>query len=215
MKVIITGTTGYVGEGVMHACLDNKHIDVVLSVSRKPLGFSHPKLKELIVEDFMTLQPSTPELQGYDAVFFCAGITSVGTPKDTYRTICYEIPMQFARAVGPHNKMTFIYLSGAGTSPRNPQAWAKVKSQTEQELLAMPFKGAFGFRPAIMRPHPRQHFKPLVEKASRRSYPICRFLGLGNPIEEVAQAMIAVSQNGYHTPWIGVRDIKRLAKRLD
>ena len=91
MKIILTGATGFVGEGILLACLDREEVEKVLSVSRRPCEISHPKLEEYIVEDFMTLPVDDPKLQGYDACFFCAGKSNIGMSKDDYYHLSYEI----------------------------------------------------------------------------------------------------------------------------
>lgn len=212
MKVIITGTTGYVGEGILLTCLEDDRIEKVLSVSRRSCGRSHPKLEEYLVPDFMQIPADDPKLHGYDAVFFCAGISSVGCPADQYKIISHDIPIHFAEAVAPKESMTFIYLSGAGTSDKNPQAWAKVKSATEKELIAMPFKGAFGFRPAFMKPYKDQKFITGVQKSFAYLYPIFKLLGQGNTIQDVENAMVIVSQKGYAGNFISVKDIRKMRR---
>lgn len=212
MKVIITGTTGYVGEGVMHACLDDERIEKVLSVSRKPLGYSHPKLEEYIVPDFMALQPGDVRLQGYDAVFFCAGISSVGIDMATYKHICQDVPLHFAEVVDPREKMVFTYVSGGGTSDTNPQEWAKIKSSTEKQLMSMGFRGAYGFRPMLMYPHPRQQFRKEFQRGTKLMYPLAWLFGMTNPIVDVARAMISLTEAPIAQPFIGIRDIRKLAK---
>jgi len=213
MKVIVTGTTGYVGEGILLSCLEDARIGKVLSVSRRSCGLSHPKLEEWLVPDFMAIPEDEPRLQGYDAVFFCLGISSVGCPEEQYRVTSYDIPLHFAHTVGPKEKMTFVYVSGAGTGEKNPQKWAKVKTATEKALTAMPFKGAFGFRPAFMKPFKGQRFITGVQKAFPFFYPLMKLLGQANTIQEVESAMVRVSLEGYTTPFIGVRDIRALARK--
>ena len=127
MKVILTGATGYVGEGVLLAMLDDKRIEKVLSVGRRPCGHTHPKLEEYLVPDLMQLQSGDPRLEGYDVVYFIAGITSVGTPKEIYKVISHDIPVHFASIMPHKERMTFIYLSGGGTSSRGLQNWQKGK----------------------------------------------------------------------------------------
>ena len=151
MKIIITGTTGYVGEGTLLELLKVDAVEKVLSVSRKPTGVEHEKLEEYIVPDFMQLKQGDEHFNGFDAVFFIAGITSVGTPKDVYLRISQEIPLHFADIMPEKQNMTFIYLSGAGTTPNGKQFWQQVKSTTEKEIQSKGFKRAFGFRPAIMK----------------------------------------------------------------
>ena len=130
MKIILTGATGYVGEGVMLELLRKEQIEKVLSVSRRPVEIDKYnsltdneklKLEEYIVQDMMTLQTGDSHFSGYDAVFFIAGITSIGTPEDVYRVISYDIPTHFADIMPDKNQMTFIYLSGAGTNPKGKQ----------------------------------------------------------------------------------------------
>lgn len=212
MKVIVTGTTGYVGEGIMLSCLEDPRVDKVLSVSRKSVNRSHPKLEEYIVEDFMSLQPGDPRLQGYDAVLFCAGISSVGTPMDKYAVICHDIPMQFARAVGPVEKMTFFYLSGYGTSDANPQQWAKIKHSTEKELAEMPFKAVYWYRPCFMKAHKDQQFRKSFAVSTALLYPLTRLIGMANTIQEVASSMVSLTADPIKQREIGVSEIRRLAK---
>ena len=213
MRIILTGATGYVGEGVLLACLDNPAVEKVLSVSRRPCGHTHPKLEEYLVPDFMDLKAGDPKLQDYDAVFFCAGISSVGVKEAFYKIISHDIPLHFADAVGPKENMTFIYLSGAGTGESNPQKWAKVKTATEKALMHMPFKHAFGFRPAFMKPYAGQRFITGIQKSFRYFYPVMKFFGQANTIQDVENAMVRVSQEGYPSPYISVKDIRMLAPK--
>ena len=213
MKVIITGTTGYVGEGVMLACLDNPEIEKVLSVSRRPCGHTHPKLEEYIVPEFMGLREGDPKLQGYDAVFFIAGISSVGLKEEQYVGISHDIPLHFANVVGPKEKMTFVYLSGAGNYSNTKQMWVRVKKSTEDALVAMPFKGAYNFRPCIMWRYKGQKRIQTMQYFFWAMYPFFKLVGMWNRISEVADAMIAVSKNGYHKAAIECRDISKLAKQ--
>lgn len=214
MKVIITGTTGYVGEGVLRCCLEHPKIEKVLSVSRKSTGITHPKFEELIVDDFMKLHSGDERLAGYDAVFFIAGISSVGCPKDKYFKISREIPIHFAEIMPEKERMTFIYLSGAGTNANGKLDWQQVKGGTENMLFEMPFKGAFGFRPAFMKPHKEQTCRRGFQFASRLLYPLFRGINQANKMEEVAAAMIECSLNGYPSRYIEVGDIRELAKSV-
>ena len=213
MKVIITGTTGYVGEGVMLACLDNPEIEKVLSVSRRPCGHSHPKLEEYIVPEFMGLREGDPKLQGYDAVFFIAGISSVGLKEEQYVGISHDIPLHFANVVGPKEKMTFVYLSGAGNYSNTKQMWVRVKKSTEDALVEMPFKGAYNVRPAIMWRYKGQKRIQTMQYFFWAMYPLIKLTGMWNTMHEIAGAMIEVSKNGYHKATIECRDISKLAKQ--
>ncbi|MBR6346701.1 MAG: hypothetical protein IKR69_04860 [Bacteroidales bacterium] len=212
MKVILTGATGYVGEGVLLECLDNPEIDKVLSVSRRPCGHFHPKLEEYIVHDFMALRPGDEKLAGYDAVFFCAGTTSVGKREEEYKIISHDIPLHFAEVVGPKEKMTFVYVSGAGNYNHTDQMWVRVKKSTEDALVRMPFKGAYNFRPAIMWRYKGQKNIQKMQYFFWFLYPLVKFFDYWNTMSEVGRAMIAVTRSGYPCHEIEVRDISKLAK---
>lgn len=214
MKVIITGTTGYVGEGVLRCCLEHPAIEKVLSVSRKTTNIEHPKLEEYIVEDFMKLQTEDPHWAGYDAVFFIAGISSVGCPQDKYFTISRTIPIHFAEIMPEKEKMTYIYLSGAGTNANGKLAWQQVKGGTENLLSQMAFKRTYGFRPAFMKPHRAQTFRRGFQVVSRLLYPFFRLINQANTMEEVTAAMIACTKNGYTSRYIEVGDIRKLANSM-
>lgn len=212
MNVILTGATGYVGEGVLLECLDNPEIKKVLSVSRRPCGHVHPKLREYIIEDFMDLKEGDPVLQGYDAVFFCAGISSVGMKEEKYKVISHDIPLHFADIVGPKDKMTFVYVSGAGNYNHTDQMWVRVKKSTEEALGRKGFKGSYNFRPAIMWRYKGQLHIQKMQYVFWALYPLFKFFGLWNTMSEVGRAMIAVSRDGYKVREIEVRDISTLAK---
>ena len=213
MKVIITGTTGYVGEGVLLECLDNPEIEKVLSVSRRPCGHVHPKLEEYLVKDFMALEAGDEKLKGYDAVFFCAGISSVGMKEDQYKVISHDIPLRFAQIVNPKDRMTFVYVSGAGNYNHTDQMWVRVKKSTEDALVRMPFKGAYNFRPAIMWRYKGQKHVQKMQYVFWALYPLVKFFGYWNTMSEVGRAMIAVSRDGYPVHEIEVKDISKLAKK--
>lgn len=214
MKVILTGATGFVGEGVLLECLQNPEVEEVLVVGRRSCGVEHPKLQEYLLPDLLAIPMGDPRLAGYDACFFCAGITSVGTPADQYRAISYEIPLHLAKAMGPSAAKTFIYVSGAGTGT-NQQAWGKVKRQTEDELQTLGFGRVFLFRPAIMLPTPGQRFFTVSAlKVLKYGKPFWRlFRSWVNDMEQVGRAMISATKSGYKTPYIEVSDIHALAPR--
>lgn len=213
MKVILTGATGYVGEGVLLAMLEDSRIDMVLSVGRRSCGVVHPKLEEYIVSDFMTLKEGDTHFEGYDVVFFIAGISSVGTPHDIYQVISHDIPVHFAKIMPTKEKMSFIYLSGGGTSDKGRQFWQKVKSSTERETAAMGFKHAYGWRPMMMVPYKGQKNRQLkAQKASLLLYPLFRLLGMHCSMKEMVDAMYKVCTEGYHKTAIESYDIIRIAK---
>ena len=142
MKVIITGSTGMAGEGVLLECLQNENVSSVLSISRKPCGIEHARLKELIVPDFMKLQEFETEVAGYDACFYCAGISSVGMKETRYHRITYDTTIAFASVLSKVNpNMVFCYITGSGTdsTERGRIMWARVKVKTENALMKKPF----------------------------------------------------------------------------
>lgn len=170
MKVIITGATGMVGEGVLLECLENTAVSEVLMVNRRPSPLKHAKLKELILPDFMKPDEHAAALSGYDACFFCAGISSVGMSEEKYTKTTYDTTLAFAAKLAAWNPgMVFTYVSGAHTdsSEKGKLMWARVKGRTENALMQLPFKGVYNFRPGFMKPFPAQQnvkalFKPLI-----------------------------------------------------
>lgn len=215
MRVIITGTTGMVGEGVLLECLDHPEITEVLSVSRKPAEITHPKLKEYLVADFLSLKENDEMLKGYDACFFCSGVSSVGMKEEEYRRVTYDTTMNFAKAVTPDPQMSFVYVSGGGTdsSEKGPMAWARIKGKTENDLMKLPFRQAFGFRIGFLIPNPRQ--KRVLKYYNYVSWllPVIKlvFPNIITTMKQVAEAMIYVSKNGYERNVIYVKDIKAIS----
>lgn len=217
MRIIITGATGMVGEGVLLECLNDPEITEVLSVSRKPAGITHPKLKEYIVADFLSLEENDEKLHGYDACFFCAGVSSVGIKEEEYRRITYDTTLNFAKAVNPNPQMSFIYVSGGGTdsTEKGRMVWARIKGKTENDLMKLPFKQAFGFRIGFLIPNPQQ--KRVLKYYNYISWliPVIKLLfpNIITTMNQVAQAMIYVSQNGYSNNVIFVKDIKAVSEK--
>jgi uncharacterized protein YbjT (DUF2867 family) len=219
MKIILTGATGMIGEGILMECLADNRITEILSVSRKPCGKTHPKLKEYIVPDFLALQETDETLKGYEACFFCAGISSVGMDQKDYERITYDTTLQFARATGPNPNMSFIYVSGSGTdsSEKGKLHWARVKGKTENDLMKLPFKQAFGFRIGIVQPAAGQSHVLRFYKYLAWLMPVLKtlFPAITNTMKQVAEAMIQVSDKGFPRNVIFVKDIHLLnADRL-
>ena len=154
-KVIITGATGMVGKGVLLESLDHEAIGEVLVIGRNPVGMEHPKLKELIHTDFSDFSMVKDKLKGYDACFFCLGISAAGLKEEQYKRITYGFTMALASTLFENNPdMTFTYVSGQGTdsTEKGRMMWARVKGKTENDLLNMGFKQAFMFRPGAIIP---------------------------------------------------------------
>src|SRR3954470_7896795 len=154
IRAIITGSTGMVGEGVLHVCLQQSEVEAILVINRKPCGITHPKLKEIIQADFYNLSAIENQLTGYNACFFCLGISSIGMKEPEYFKITYTLTMHVAETLSSLNKdMTFCYISGAGTdsTEKGRSMWARVKGKTENDLMKLPFKQVFSFRPGFMK----------------------------------------------------------------
>jgi hypothetical protein len=157
MKIhaILTGATGMVGEGVLHECLLSPDVEKVLVIGRKPCGVEHSKMEEIIHPDMSDLSAIEQKLSHYNACFFCAGKSSLGMKEEEFTRVTYDLTMSFARTLSRINQeMVFCYISGAGTdsSERGRLMWARVKGKTENDLMKLPFKRVYNFRPAFMRP---------------------------------------------------------------
>ncbi len=214
IKVIITGATGMVGEGVLFECLQNEKVSEVLIVSRRHYDLQHPKLKELIVPDFLKMEEYAENVKGYDACFFCAGVSSVGMKEDKYTKLTYDTTMAFAKALLTVNSnMVFTYVSGAKTdsSEKGRMMWARVKGKTENDLAKLPFKAEYNFRPGVMQPFPGQkNWKPIVKFLVK----IIKALSPKSvlTLQEVGRAMINAVTVGYPKNVLEVSDIRKLAR---
>lgn len=214
MKVILTGATGMVGEGVLIECLAHPAVDKVLVASRRSCGRSHPKLTEVIAGNFADLSPIEEKLAGYGACFFCAGVTSIGKDEDEYRKITYDLTINFAEAFkrqNPGRGLTFCYVSGYGTnsSERGKSMWARVKGKTENRLIKIFGSSAYMFRPGYMKPTKGQRRILKAYWGWQISYP---FMKLVMPrftctLKEVGLAMINCALNGYSKNILEVKDI--------
>ena len=155
MKIILFGASGMVGQGTLRECLLDPEVTTVLSIVRGSTGQQHAKLREIVHKDFFDFSSIESELAGFDACFFCLGISSAGMSEEKYRHITYDITLAAAQTLVKLNpNMTFIFVSGAGTdsSERGSSMWARVKGQTENALRRLPFKAAYMFRPAVIVP---------------------------------------------------------------
>ncbi|OAI57434.1 epimerase [Acidobacteria bacterium SCGC AG-212-P17] len=155
MRVILFGATGMVGQGVLRECILAKDVDSILVLGRSSTGQQHPKLQEIVQSDLFDLSPIEARLSGFDACFFCLGVSAAGMSEQDYRRLTYDLTMSVAHTLVRLNLgMTFIYVSGAGTdsSERSRMMWARVKGKTENDLLKMPFRAAYMFRPGYIQP---------------------------------------------------------------
>jgi len=215
LNVIVTGATGMVGEGVAHECLLHENVDQVLIINRKPSGMSHPKLKEIIHTDFFNLSSIENQLKGYNACFFCLGMSSVGMSEADYARVTYDLTINFARTLSRLNpEMTFCYISGTGTNEQGKMMWARVKGKTESDLTKLSFRSVYNFRPGIIEPT-----KGLQNTLKPYRYigwllPLIRLI-LPNSIcslRDLGLAMIHSVENGYGKQVLEVKDIKKLSQ---
>jgi uncharacterized protein YbjT (DUF2867 family) len=216
MKVILFGATGMVGQGVLIECLRDSAVESVLAVGRSPTGRQHPKLRELIHREFTDFTPIESELSGHDACFFCLGVTSIGLDEATYRHLTYDITMAAAATLAKLNPgMTFIYVTGRSTdsTEQGPHMWARVKGKTENDLLKLPFKAAYMFRPAAIQPlHGVRSKTAWVHVTYTMTAPLWALLrriapAYATTTEQVGRAMIKVAQEGYPKPILESDDI--------
>jgi uncharacterized protein YbjT (DUF2867 family) len=216
LHVILTGATGMVGEGVLHECLHHPAVARVLVIGRKPCGVTHAKLSEIIHRDFSDLSPIESQLTGYNATFFCLGVSSIGLKEPEYYQLTYTLTLHVAHILARQNPdMAFCYVSGAGTdsTERGRRMWARVKGKTENQLLKLPFKRAYMFRPGYMHPTPGLKNTLSSYRYLSWAYPLLRrlFPGSVSTLGELGQAMISVASRGSEKQVLEVRDIVRLA----
>jgi hypothetical protein len=219
IKAIITGATGMVGEGVLIECLNHPDVEQVLVINRRPGGVSHPKLHEIIHNDYFDLASIEQQLIGYDACFFCLGVSSIGLSQEQYRRITYDLTLNVARTLAKCNPdLTFCYVTGAGTdsSETGRVAWARVKGATENALMRM-FKKAYMFRPGLMKATPGQKNVKSYYTWLAWLYPIGRALYPAGfcTLQEVGRAMINATRKGYPKQILDVKDIVQLANARD
>jgi len=221
MKVILFGATGMVGQGVLRECLLDAGVERVLAVGRSPTGQAHAKLREVMHDNFFDFSALESQLTGYDACFFCLGVSSIGMDEERYRHLTYDITMAAARTLAKLNPgMVFIYVSGRRTdsTERGGMMWARVKGKTENDLLKLPFKAAYMFRPAGIQPlHGIKSRTAWVQAAYSVTAPLLTLLNKLAPAymtttEQVGRAMIKVAREGYPKPVLESEDINGVAR---
>ena len=221
MKVILFGATGMVGQGVLRECLLDPGVESVLAIGRTATGQRHEKLQEIMQGDLFGLSPIEARLSGYDACFFCLGVSAAGMTEQEYRRVTYDLTISAAETLARLNPaMTFIYVSGAGTdsTERGRMMWARVKGQTENALLRMPFKAAYMFRPAYIQPLHGIRTKTALYGAlyavMAPLYPLWKLL-LPNYVtttECLGRAMIEVARRGAPKPVLASQDIAEICR---
>ena len=219
MKVILFGATGMVGQGVLRECLMDPGVASVLAVGRSPTGQQHARLREIVHSDFTDFGAIESELSGYDACFFCLGVSSLGMDAERYRHLTYDITMAAATTLARLNPgMVFTYVTGRSTdsTEQGSLRWARVKGKTENDLLKLPFKAAYMFRPAGIQPlHGIKSRTPWYQAAYVVAGPILTFLNRVAPkyvttTEQLGRAMIKVARDGYPKPILESEDINAI-----
>ena len=220
MRVVLFGSTGMVGQGVLRECLGDPAVVRVLSVVRRPTHSGHGKVEEIVHDDFFDFSSISDALTGWDACFFCLGVSSAGMSEDDYRRVTCDIALAAAAVLADRNPgMTFVYVSGAGTdsTARGRSMWARVKGATENALLALPFS-AYMFRPAIIVP---LHGVVSKTRSYRIFYALCRpvlpllravFPGWVTTTEEIGRAMLEVAERGADVRILESRDIREIGR---
>jgi uncharacterized protein YbjT (DUF2867 family) len=216
VKVILFGATGMVGQGVLRECLLDPDVESILAVVRNASLPQHAKLREIVHQDIYDLSAIEDRLAGFDACFFCLGVSSVGMKEEAYRRVTYDLTVSVAKTLAKVNPtMTFIYVSGAGTdsTERGRSMWARVKGRTENALLQMPFKAVFPFRPAYIQPlhgiRTKTAWYGAFYGVVRPLYPLLKMLfpNYVTTTECVGRAMLNVTKRGFHKPVLENRDI--------
>ena len=221
INVIITGSTGMVGEGVLHQCLQNSNVKSVLVINRKSCGLINPKLKEIIHKDFMDLSLIEEQFVGYNACYFCSGVSSVGKKEVEYRQLTYDLTLNFAKTLIKINgdqssSIVFTYVSGVGTdgTEKGKSMWARIKGKTENELLKLPFKDVYMFRPGYIKPIKGLKNGYKVSSMLSPIYPIFEklFPKYVGTLEELGNSIIYVTLNGYEKKILECVDIRKTGK---
>src|SRR6202165_5966438 len=216
MKVILFGATGMVGQGVLRECLLDADVETVLAVGRSPTGVQNAKLREIVHDNFLDFSTIKSQLAGFDACFFCLGVSSVGMNEERYRHLTYDITMAAATTLAKLNpQLGVVYVTGRGTdsTEQGRLMWARVKGKTENDLLKLPFKAAYMFRPAGIQPlHGVRSKTTLVKAIYVVTAPLLSLLNRTSPnymttTEQVGRAMIKVARDGFPRPVLESEDI--------
>jgi uncharacterized protein YbjT (DUF2867 family) len=219
VNVIIFGATGMVGQGVLRECLLDPDVQRVLSIGRSSTGTEHPKLREKVHKNLFDYGEIESELQGFDACFFCLGVSAAGMSEQDYRHVTYDLTLSAANTLVRLNPgMTFIYVSGTGTDANGRMMWARVKGATENALLALPFRAAYMFRPGYIQPlhgiKTKTRWYGAMYAVMAPLYPLWRTIipKYVTTTENVGRAMLAAAKRGAPSMILESADINRLAQ---
>jgi uncharacterized protein YbjT (DUF2867 family) len=219
MKVILLGATGMVGQGVLRECLLDPEVEKVVAIGRNATAQRHEKLHDIVHNDLSDLSAIEGRLSGYDACFFCLGVSAVGMKEEAYRRITYDLTISVARSLAKLNPtMTFVYVSGAGTdaTERGRMMWARVKGKTENALLQMRFKAVYLLRPGYIQPlygiRTKTKWYGALYWMMGPLYPVWKLLfpKYVTTTECVGRAMLYVAKRGAPKPVLGNQDINRV-----
>lgn len=219
MKVILFGATGMIGQGVLRECLQDPRVEHVLAIGRNPSGHRHEKLREIPHRDFLDFSPLEEEFKGYDACFFCLGVSSAGMSEEAYQRITYGYTLAAAETLARLSPgLVFVYVSGQGadSTEHGRVMWARVKGRTENALLRLPFKAAYMFRPGFIQPlhgiKSRTRLYRVLYALSGPFLPLLKRLGPNamTTTEQLGRAMIQAAAEGYGKPLLETRDINGL-----
>ena len=219
IRAILFGATGMVGEGVLHEALKHECVESVLVIGRRSCNVQHPRLKELVHGDFFNYAGIEDRLQGFNACFFCLGVTSIGKNEIDYTRLTYALTMEAARTLSRLNPdMTFCYVSGAGTdsTEQGRSMWARVKGKTENDLMKLPFKAVYAFRPGYIRPTKGLKNAFTAAKIIAPLYPVLNLVAgkFVCTLEDLGVAMIRSAAEGYSQKVLECSDITNLAASL-
>lgn len=213
--LLITGASGMVGEGVLHVALQDPDITRVVVLGRRPCGYTHPKLTEILHPDLMDISPIADQLTGIDSCAFCLGVSSVGKSEAEYTSLTHTLTMGIATVLGQRNPgMRFLYISGVGTdrTEKGRSMWARVKGRTENDLLNLASIEAYGVRPGYLHPIPGlKHTLPYYRYVTW-IYPILSVLapGSASTLEQLAKIMLNVARKGHGSDIITVADMRKV-----
>jgi uncharacterized protein YbjT (DUF2867 family) len=222
VNVILFGATGMVGQGVLRECLLDPEVESVLAIGRSAIEQQHEKLHEIVLKTLTDLSSVENRLSGYDACFFCLGVSSAGMSEDDYRRVTYDLSLSVAATLARLNPaMTFIYVSGAGTdsSEHGRMMWARIKGKTENALLAMPFKAAYMFRPGYIQPmhgvRTKTKWYGTAYAIMAPLYPLLRrlFPGYVTTTEQLGRAMISVAKTSATKRVLESNDINAISAK--
>jgi uncharacterized protein YbjT (DUF2867 family) len=219
INAVVFGATGMVGEGVLYKTLEDPEVESVLAIVRKLTNVSSPKLKEIIHKDFYDFSSIEGHFKGYNACFFCLGVSSIGKNEIDYTKVTYDLTMNAAKILLKNNPdMTFCYVSGQGTdsTEKGKLMWARVKGKTENDLATLPFKAVYAFRPGFINPIKGLKHAYGISKVISVIYPLMKktLLNYACELEDIGIAMLQTVKSGYEKKILENKDITSLAEAV-